>query len=132
MNKEDKTAKREEFQKLILESKESDFEKEHIYIKCPELGKDKRIKICAMTMEDWRLALAARAHHDCEPWELEHSCALDLAELGGLTTQEVAEHSGLSYTRTKEVLNKSYRKMRKKCVDNPEISEYVRTYIRST
>jgi hypothetical protein len=43
---------RKEFQDFLEKAKGLDFESDHRYIKCPEMGKDARLKICAMTMKD--------------------------------------------------------------------------------
>ena len=43
---------REEFQNYLKKAKDLDFESDYRYLKCPEMGKDAKIKICAMTMKD--------------------------------------------------------------------------------
>lgn len=40
---------------------------------------------------------------DLEPWELRHTCALDVAERGGLTLEEVGEITNLTRERIRQV-----------------------------
>ena len=40
---------------------------------------------------------------DLEPWELPHTCALDVAETGGLTLEEVGEITNLTRERIRQV-----------------------------
>lgn len=40
---------------------------------------------------------------DLEPWELEHSCALDLADRGGLTLEDVGLVTNLTRERIRQV-----------------------------
>jgi len=40
---------------------------------------------------------------DQEPWELENSCALDIAERGGVTLEEVGEILNLTRERVRQV-----------------------------
>ena len=40
---------------------------------------------------------------DREPWELEHSCALDIAESGGKTLDEIGEITNLTRERIRQV-----------------------------
>lgn len=47
-----KSVSREEFQNYLKKAKDLDFESDFRYLKCPEIGKDAKIKICSMTMKD--------------------------------------------------------------------------------
>lgn len=49
---------------------------------------------------------------DLEPWELTESCALDVADRGGLTLDEVAEVLNLSAERIRQVEAKGFRKVK--------------------
>jgi hypothetical protein len=40
---------------------------------------------------------------DLEPWELKHTCALDVAERGGITLEEVGEIMNLTRERSRQV-----------------------------
>jgi len=40
---------------------------------------------------------------DLEPWEIEHSCVLDLAESGGLTLEGVGDLLNLTRERIRQV-----------------------------
>ena len=40
---------------------------------------------------------------DLEPWELEHSCALDIAEAGALTLEEIGAITNLTRERIRQV-----------------------------
>lgn len=40
---------------------------------------------------------------DLEPWELQHTCALDVAERGGITLEEVGEIINLTRERIRQV-----------------------------
>jgi hypothetical protein len=40
---------------------------------------------------------------DLEPWELKHTCALDVAEKGGITLEEVGEIMNLTRERIRQV-----------------------------
>lgn len=40
---------------------------------------------------------------DLEPWELQHTCALDVAERGGITLEEVGEIMNLTRERIRQV-----------------------------
>ncbi|MEO8699729.1 MAG: sigma factor-like helix-turn-helix DNA-binding protein [Kofleriaceae bacterium] len=40
---------------------------------------------------------------DLEPWELEHTCALDVAEAGALTLEQVGEITNLTRERIRQV-----------------------------
>ena len=40
---------------------------------------------------------------DLEPWELQHTCALDVAERGGITLEEVGEIMNLTRERVRQV-----------------------------
>jgi hypothetical protein len=40
---------------------------------------------------------------DLEPWELEHTCALDVAQDGSLTLEEVGQIMNLTRERTRQI-----------------------------
>jgi hypothetical protein len=40
---------------------------------------------------------------DLEPWQLPHSCALDLAERGGMTLEEIGRALNLTRERTRQL-----------------------------
>jgi hypothetical protein len=40
---------------------------------------------------------------DLEPWELQHSCALDVADRGGITLEEVGETTNLTRERIRQI-----------------------------
>jgi hypothetical protein len=42
-------------------------------------------------------------HPDLEPWELEHSCALDVAEQGGITLDVVGEILNLTNEAVRQI-----------------------------
>jgi hypothetical protein len=48
---------------------------------------------------------------DREPWELEHSCALDVAEGGGRTLDEIGEITNLTRERIRQVETRGLRKL---------------------
>lgn len=43
---------------------------------------------------------------DLEPWELTHSCSLDVAERGGITLEEVGQIMNLTRERIRQVESK--------------------------
>jgi hypothetical protein len=46
---------------------------------------------------------AIRWNYDCEPWEMVSSCALDVADEGGVTLEETGQHLGLTRERVRQV-----------------------------
>ncbi len=40
---------------------------------------------------------------DLEPWELKHTCALDIAEVGGITLEEVGEALNITRERVRQI-----------------------------
>lgn len=50
---------------------------------------------------------------DIEPWEMKDSCALDVAERGGITLEEVGEIINLTRERVRQIEVKSTEKLRK-------------------
>jgi DNA-directed RNA polymerase sigma subunit (sigma70/sigma32) len=40
---------------------------------------------------------------DLEPWELKHTCALDVADRGGITLEEIGEVMNLTRERIRQV-----------------------------
>ena len=49
---------------------------------------------------------------DLEPWELKHTCALDVAERGGITLEEVGEIMNLTRERIRQVEMRGLLKLR--------------------
>jgi len=49
---------------------------------------------------------------DREPWELEHTCALDIAEAGGKTLDEIGEITNLTRERIRQVEVRGLLKLR--------------------
>lgn len=49
---------------------------------------------------------------DLEPWQLEHTCALDVADRGGITLEEVGEIMNLTRERIRQVEVRGLRKLR--------------------
>ena len=54
---------------------------------------------------------------DKEIWELEHTCALDVAEKGGITLEEVGEIMNLTRERIRQVETKGLAKLREATED---------------
>ncbi len=52
---------------------------------------------------------------DLELWELEHTCALDVAEKGGITLEEVGEIMNLTRERIRQVEMRGLEKIREAC-----------------
>ena len=50
-----------------------------------------------------------------EIWELEHTCALDVAEKGGITLEEVGEIMNLTRERIRQVEMRGLEKIREAC-----------------
>jgi hypothetical protein len=48
---------------------------------------------------------------DREPWELEHTCALDIADAGGKTLDEIGEITNLTRERIRQVEVRGLRKL---------------------
>lgn len=40
---------------------------------------------------------------DREPWEMSHTCVLDVADLGGITLEETAEKFGVTRERIRQI-----------------------------
>lgn len=55
-----------------------------------------------------------------EPWELRESCAMDVAEKGGVTLEEVAQLANLTRERIRQIEFRSIRKLRQRA---PELAE---------
>ena len=58
---------------------------------------------------------------DKEIWELEHTCALDVAEKGGITLEEVGEIMNLTRERIRQVETRGLMKLREATEDEPRI-----------
>jgi hypothetical protein len=56
---------------------------------------------------------------DKEIWELEHTCALDVAEKGGITLEEVGEIMNLTRERIRQVETRGLTKLREATEDDP-------------
>ena len=58
---------------------------------------------------------------DLEPWELQHTCALDVAERGGITLEEVGEIMNLTRERIRQVETRGLLKLREATEDEPRL-----------
>jgi hypothetical protein len=56
---------------------------------------------------------------DKEIWELEHTCALDVAEKGGITLEEVGQIMNLTRERIRQVETRGLMKLREATDDEP-------------
>ena len=56
---------------------------------------------------------------DKEIWELEYTCALDVAEKGGITLEEVGEIMNLTRERIRQVETRGLMKLREATEDEP-------------
>ncbi|MBJ6764206.1 DNA-binding protein [Corallococcus sp. H22C18031201] len=59
---------------------------------------------------------------DKEIWELEHTCALDVAEKGGITLEEVGEIMNLTRERIRQVETRGLMKLREATETDPPVS----------
>ena len=48
---------------------------------------------------------------ELEPWELKETCALDVAERGGITLEEVGEIMNLTRERIRQIESKALKKL---------------------
>jgi DNA-directed RNA polymerase sigma subunit (sigma70/sigma32) len=48
---------------------------------------------------------------DKEPWELEHTCSLDLSERGGMTLEEVGEVMNITRERARQIESRAKRQL---------------------
>jgi hypothetical protein len=55
---------------------------------------------------------------DLEPWELQHTCSLDVAERGGATLEEVGEIMNLTRERIRQVELKGFHAMKAAAIDD--------------
>ncbi len=62
---------------------------------------------------------------DLEPWELEQTCALEVAERGGITLEEVGEIMNLTRERIRQVEVRGLRKIRASSPSPEEIGALV-------
>ena len=58
---------------------------------------------------------------DKEIWELEHTCALDVAEKGGITLEEVGAIMNLTRERIRQVETRGLMKLREATEKEPEL-----------
>lgn len=64
-----KTVDRKSFQKMIENAKGMDFQSDHVYIPCPEIGEGQRIKLHAMLMDDHiKMRDFTKDNPDCQLW----------------------------------------------------------------
>lgn len=61
---------------------------------------------------------------DLEPWELEQTCALDVAELGGITLEEVGDILNLTRERIRQLEVSALDKLREESSKH-ELDEFV-------
>ena len=54
-----------------------------------------------------------------EIWEVEESCALDVAERGGITLEEIGELMNLTRERVRQIENDALSKVRELSLDEP-------------
>ena len=59
---------------------------------------------------------------DKDIWELEHTCALDVAEKGGITLEEVGEIMNLTRERIRQVETRGLMKLREATEAEPPVS----------
>ncbi len=59
---------------------------------------------------------------DKEIWELEHTCALDVAEKGGITLEEVGEIMNLTRERIRQVETRGLMKLREATEAEPPVA----------
>ena len=59
---------------------------------------------------------------DKEIWELEHTCALDVAEKGGITLEEVGAIMNLTRERIRQVETRGLLKLREATEAEPPVS----------
>ncbi|HET9452120.1 MAG TPA: sigma factor-like helix-turn-helix DNA-binding protein [Aggregicoccus sp.] len=59
---------------------------------------------------------------DKEIWELEYTCALDVAEKGGITLEEVGEIMNLTRERIRQVETRGLMKLREDLDEDPPVS----------
>lgn len=55
---------------------------------------------------------------DLEPWELKHTCALDVAELGGITLDEIGLVTNLTRERIRQIEVRGLLAMREESIKN--------------
>lgn len=60
---------------------------------------------------------------DLEPWELKHTCTLDVAERGGITLKEVGEIMNLTRERIRQVEVRGLRKLKMGSPSPDELGE---------
>jgi len=64
-----KTLDRKSFQTMVKNAKKMDFESDHVYIPCIELGEGQRLKLHAMTMDDhMNMREFNKKNEDCQLW----------------------------------------------------------------
>lgn len=63
-------------------------------------------------------------HPGLEPWQLLETCALDVADRGGTTLQEVGDVLGVTKEGARTIQLKAIRKMRCRTLDKVRIDAY--------
>jgi hypothetical protein len=61
---------------------------------------------------------------DLEPWEIKHTCALDVAERGGITLEEVGEIMNLTRERVRQVEVRGLLKLKMMSPESKGSHEY--------
>lgn len=61
---------------------------------------------------------------DLEPWELKHTCSLDVAERGGITLEEVGEIANLTRERVRQIEVRGLLQLRRSDrIEAPQLSD---------
>ncbi|MBN2723784.1 MAG: DNA-binding protein [Deltaproteobacteria bacterium] len=66
---------------------------------------------------------AISGNHKCEPWEMGESCALDVAEKGNHTLDQVGDFLNLTRERVRQIEADAFEKLRNSGVDIDEYFE---------
>lgn len=61
-------------------------------------------------------ATGAIQRRSCEPWEMEHTCALDVADEGGSTLEEIGQLLKVTRERIRQLEFNALRKLKQACL----------------